>query len=98
RDGVRALLIGRLWRLPVPERAFLERMGRDPKTFLLKWRWESKEETAIVLGIASLLRGYGDRLRTCKTCGGPFLAVKRQEYCTTLCSQRMRDARKKEAR
>ena len=42
-----------------------------------------------------LLSRAASRLRRCPRCGAPFLAVRRQAYCTERCSQRERNERKK---
>jgi hypothetical protein len=57
---------------------------------------EGDEQTTIVRGIADLVLRAGSRLRLCRNsaCGKPFLATKRQEYCTPECSQIVRNRRK----
>jgi hypothetical protein len=58
---------------------------------------EGDDATTIVRGIADLVLRAGSRLRLCANpqCGRPFVAVKRQEYCTTGCSQVVRNEAKK---
>ena len=64
--------------------------------------WYGDEATTILHGVAELLQAHVARLRACKECGRPFLAVKRQEYDTPLCAQIYRNRTKatptKEAR
>lgn len=54
---------------------------------------DGDEKAGILGGIAALVVAEGDRLRTCKDrkCGLPFVAIKRQEYCTIKHSQRERN-------
>jgi hypothetical protein len=51
------------------------------------------EKAGILGGIAALVAVEVDRLKTCKDrkCGAPFIAIKRQEYCTIKHSQRERN-------
>ena len=59
-------------------------------------RAPSDDETAILRGIADLIVRAGGRLRLCARldCGKPFWAVKRQQYCSVACSQRVRNQTK----
>ena len=59
-------------------------------------RSSGDEYTIILRGIAYLIVTAGEHLRACRQCQTPFVAVKRQEYCTTACSQQARDQRKRE--
>jgi hypothetical protein len=99
RKGIQGLLAtpSHPWNLPTPTKAVLastEKAGEKLKTF--QWTWEATQVGIILLGIAHLVHRYGERLRACKTCQAPFLATKRQEYCTPICGQRMRDLNKVE--
>ena len=69
----------------------------DSKKAVFTVRSSGDEYTVIIRGIAYLILKAGAGLRLCKECQTPFIAVKRQEYCTTTCSQTFRD-RKKQAR
>jgi hypothetical protein len=61
----------------------------------IRVRWKCKDEfTAIILSVAQLLTEVGQRLRACRECNQPFVAHRRQEYCSTTCSQRLRDRRR----
>ena len=97
RRGINKLLAvpRQTWTLPAPRMASLtstERVGDKLKTF--QFHWTGREADTILLGVASLIRNHGARLRACRTCQDPFLANKRQEYCTPICGQRMRDEKK----
>jgi hypothetical protein len=53
------------------------------------------DETAVILhGVLDLLLNSGGVLRKCSECEGPFVPVRRQEYCSARCSQRARDSRR----
>lgn len=88
-----------VWQLKRARYAELE-SGYDPKTkrHAFRVRWVGDERDAIIEGVWNLLVEVGDRLRACADpdCGKPFVAVKRQEYCTLNCSQRTRNRRKAE--
>ncbi len=49
----------------------------------------------IWIGISGLLEEFGDRLRRCDApgCGRLFVRERRQVYCSTSCSQRVRSAK-----
>ncbi len=48
---------------------------------------------SIVVQAIDLKEWGGDQIRACQECHRPFLAVKRQIYCSRRCSQRTRDRR-----
>jgi hypothetical protein len=56
--------------------------------------WEGKDQEAIVTAVWNIIMDVGDKLRACAKCGSPFVAVRRQEYCSPLCSQRTRIGRR----
>jgi hypothetical protein len=58
------------------------------------WEAESERE-AVIGGVVDLVLAVGSHFRSCAECGAPFVARKRQEYCSTACSQRKRDRRKR---
>ncbi len=97
KAGVAALLLDaadnspkRVWTLPGTRSAKLRRSGRG----FFEWTWEADESSAILLGVAELIYDCGDHIRACKQCAHPFLAVKRQEYCTPEHGQLARDQKK----
>lgn len=99
RKAIQTYLAGE--RLPVPSqgRVFLVReRGRSVGRPLLYW--EDDEGGAIVRGLFNLILVSGSRLRSCTECGAWLVASKRQIYCSSVCSQRMRNRRmlKKSAR
>src|SRR5262249_49436058 len=57
-------------------------------------RWGGGDRDAIIAAIWNVIIEVGDKLRSCTECGTPFVAVKRQEYCTSSCSQRARIRRR----
>ena len=70
--------------------------GKRNRAFTI--RSSGDEYTVIIRGIANLIVKAGSRLRECERCQTPFVAVKRQEYCGSACSQQARDQRKREKR
>ncbi len=70
-----------VWR-DSPERP-LHFTGRGPQSQGIPW------------GVINLLQEARDNLLACAECGEPFVAWKRQEYCSPICSQKARDGRKK---
>jgi hypothetical protein len=55
-----------------------------------------EEKDAILGGVVNLLFQAGEHLRACVECHRPFVARKRQIYCSPQCSQRVRDRRKRQ--
>ena len=53
-----------------------------------------QERDAILYGVANVLLDANRTLRACAQCGSPFIPVRRQEYCSTKCSQKARDKRR----
>ena len=101
-DGIREVLRvphGGLWEIPRPRTPSLESFyDPDAKRYHFRKRWEGEERDGIIEGVWNLLIAGSDRLRTCADCSKPFVARKRQEYCSLECSQRIRNRRKKERR
>jgi hypothetical protein len=56
------------------------------------------QKSAILATVMGLLLEHGHQLRACESCKTPFLAVRRQIYCSPECSQNERNLRKQEAR
>jgi len=83
---------GGRWPLPSASRYFLVREERDseedPRALLY---WEGDEAEAIVRGFINLFLSSDSRLRACVDCAAPFIARKRQIYCSSVCSQRTRN-------
>lgn len=91
-NAIEAQLSGRRWELPSRPRFFLVREhARSVNRVLLYW--EGDEAEAIVGGLVNLLLEAGSRLRSCAECGAWLVARKRQIYCSSGCSQRMRNRR-----
>lgn len=93
-DGMRRLLAGEQWSLPVPREAALYRMNKNPKRLQVAQTVIADGDDATVLGVASLIRSHGERLRACKRCQAPFYGIKRQEFCSPSCGQKTRDEKK----
>lgn len=102
KTGVRQVLaqpLGGRWKLPSPRRGYLE-SGYDPIAkrhhFRTGWFGDEHGHDAIVEGVWGLFVACGWALRACAECRKPFIAVRRQEYCSPGCSQRTRNQRKKD--
>jgi len=83
------------WYLPAARAQILRLspLGSKPAKFYMM-RESDNEEAVILWGVAELLITAGSRLRSCGGCQSPFVARKRQEYCSPECSQRMRNLRR----
>ena len=100
-SGIRAVLQkpGGHWPLPKPRVAWLTGLYRGKGyDFMIGWAGQRHDEgqDAVVEGVWNLLIAAGDQVRTCGNCGKPFVARKRQEYCSLECSQQTRNRRKRE--
>jgi len=85
------------WQLPI-QRTWLVRIdGARARTHrFVRLASDRDVRGAIIAAVARLIETAGNRLRTCTECGQPFLGYKRQDYCSTECSQVMRNRRKAE--
>lgn len=92
-ECLRAMIAGDHWTLPgAPSGVWLSRIGSKGKSRILKTVigafpytfWDT---------IAGWLEVGGNRLRACAECRTPFVATKRQVYCSKKCSQRVRQRR-----
>lgn len=95
-----ALLDGASWELPL-RRAYLTRVGEaGGKTHRFQFTWQGDEAEGIICGVVDLLQQAGSRLRACAKpdCKRPFIARKRQEFCSASCGQAVRNLRKKHRR
>jgi hypothetical protein len=102
-DGLREVLtpvkskaMAHVWQLPDLRGGGMFR-DFDGAGYIWQWTFEG-ELWPIILGAARLVADHAERIRLCKRCGVPFLAVKRQEYCTKAHGQAARDERKAEQR
>lgn len=68
--------------------------GTDRRTKFFVIRSGDDEKATILWGIADLLLNAGEKLRACDECRAPFVATKRQEFCTPECGQRVRNMKK----
>ena len=93
-DGI--MSNARTWNLPGPKSIALWRMSppgsKQTRFQKLIFRGDWKDERLPILygAMFTLIEGK-DHLRACALCGTPFAATKRQEYCSTSCSQKKRD-------
>jgi len=97
RDGLQAFVEGDGWGWGPPvQRITLirPRDGTGPVT--RSWMIEAGGRLRILWAVGEHVRRYGQRLRICQDshCRTPFLAHKRQKYCTPKCSQRVREVRR----
>jgi hypothetical protein len=99
REGLRGLLSKHptSWSLPAtPRLEWNPRVAHTGQRFRIGF--EGGEEAGIITGVAHLVLELGERLRGCSECGDPYVAVKRQSYCSHACSlkarYRRRDARR----
>lgn len=63
---------------------------RDENGRIHRGYWGRSFRERFLLSAADLLESVGDRIRRCSECGRLFHAVKRQGYCSSKCSQRVR--------
>ena len=85
---------------PLPRNRRLIRMNdpNNPERKRVPIRWVSNAESefeSIMAAIGELFVTAGTSLRQCPICEATFVARKRQEYCSTQCSQRTRDRRRR---
>jgi hypothetical protein len=96
-NGIQALLASgsQKWRLPRITGLSLSKNQPEGRFYLTG---EGGEFEGVVLGVFNLILRLGHRVKACPQCQKPFVAVRRQEYCSTACSQLVRDERKREKR
>src|SRR5262249_5378817 len=96
-NGLQALLASEShqWRLPRITGLSLCKNQPEGRFYLTG---EGAEFEGVILGVFNLILRLGHRVKACPVCQKPFVAVRRQEYCSTACSQRERDERKREKR
>ena len=80
-----------LWRAP----EYKSSRGDKPRRFktgAVEYFLQADWPDIFWLAVADLLRTYGDRLRQCQKveCGKVFIRSKRQDYCSSNCSQSAR--------
>jgi hypothetical protein len=98
--------IREVWHFPPPEDVFLQRTSllnakRSNIEMVMDLyshkpgRLSVDPKAAILYGILNTIREGQNLLRACSECKAPFIPVRRQEYCSTKCSQKARDRRRK---
>jgi hypothetical protein len=71
--------------------------GSDEPSFDISYHSDNTLHFAFS-GFTKALLTAGNHLRNCKRCERPFVANMRQEYCSTNCSQIVRNEKKKQIR
>jgi hypothetical protein len=71
----------------------LTQAGKKPALFA-SGHGHTSARTAVFQGVKDLIVQAGDRLIACPACGKPFIALRKQEYCSTSCAQRARNERR----
>jgi hypothetical protein len=95
--GIRAIAGGQSWTLPATGTAVLVlRREKGSREQHIDRDVTGDDTQAVFAGIEALLLREGSRLRACAECGTPFVARKRQAYCSSKCSQRTRTRRKRQ--
>lgn len=96
--GLDSLLAGGGWRLPgTPDGIALERWAGSDGVYATRQTVLAEFPLTFWLAVADWLVAAGPRLRACPECHTPFLAIRRQTYCSPQCSQRVRTRRWYEA-
>jgi len=95
--GIRAIAKGQSWTLPATGAVVLMlRREKGSREQQIERHVTGNDINAVLAGIERLLMQEGSRLRACDECGTPFVARKRQAYCSPTCSQRTRTRRKRQ--
>jgi hypothetical protein len=68
-------------------------VGVRPALFALSYGHQDAR-SAILHTVADLVVQAGERLIACPVCSGPFVAVRKQRFCSPRCAQRVRNERK----
>jgi hypothetical protein len=94
-QGIKDLLDSNSGKWRLPRIAGLTLCRSEPPT-RYQLTGEGGEFEGVVLGVFNLILRLGSRLKACDSpaCGKPFVATRRQEYCSMTCSQRERDKRR----
>ena len=105
KDGFLALFSEKPkgWIFPAPREMRLVRKSsldakRSDITLVPVWPVPSDfdgQRRNIKLAILYIVFAARDSLRLCSECKSPFIPVRRQEYCSTKCSQKARDRKRK---
>lgn len=89
----------RLWLSDGPQTIALTRLSDDgAKATQIGFTMVSTGKRFEIHGFVAALRDGAEFIRTCTHCKKPFVATKRQEYCSTNCSQIERNEKKKKLR
>ena len=86
------------WTIPPPREETLVRVRGSSGPYRA-WiiRSHPEERVPILHAVKDLLVETAPQVRACRetTCGKPFVAVRRQEYCSAACSQKRRNKNRK---
>lgn len=92
--GLDSLLAGGGWQLPgTPDGIVLERWAGKDGVYRTHQTLRADFPLTFWIAVADWLVAAGPRLRACPECRTPFLSIRRQAYCSTQCSQRVRSRR-----
>lgn len=79
------------WTLPgLPQGAFIARTSAGRGKYSIHRHFMAEFPYTLWFAIAEWLEALGDRFKGCPECKYPFVAVRRQAYCSDKCSQRVR--------
>jgi len=95
RDGLAGLLADepRAWTFDAtPRLVVVDQRRRNRRRFAVQFG--GPEAASVIGGVAWLVSELGERLRRCAECGAPFVAERKEEYCTASHAQRARNKRR----
>jgi len=97
REGIDAYLRGDGWEIPRGAVVYqrVSPSGSDAGFRVALSGKEENEADTLIGVVVDLILQTGRRLRRCPECGKVFVAVRRQEYCSTAHAQKVRNQRKK---
>jgi len=98
--GFRELMDGKAWAVPGQKQLYILRDSPEGSAHTrFRTYWDTRENIgdAILTTAARLLLEHGQKVRACPECRKVFVATRRQRYCDTRCSQRVRNQKRKEA-
>lgn len=98
-SGFSALADGGTWEVPGQKCLKIWRSSRERAAltrFTATWDTSGVEREVILAVVGRLLLDHGEKVRWCPECHRPFVATRRQAYCSTRCSQRVRNQHRKE--
>jgi hypothetical protein len=64
--------------------------GVKPARFAMSYR-DEPNRTGVFQAVKDCILRAGERLHGCPVCGTPFMAVRKQQFCTSKCAQKVRN-------